>query len=113
MTISREQFEGLKTLSLFKSKVISDSMVPVIQIGEEVIIDIGNMDIKRFDIIVIYLDGKIVCHYLWHLNRYLKPILLQTRNMSGKMDFPVKIEDYLGKVMSHKLSLWQKFKIIF
>lgn len=113
MTISREQFESLKTLSLYKSKVVSGSMLPIIQIGEEVIIDIGNMEIKRFDIIVFYLDGKLVCHYLWHLNRFLKPILLQTRNMSGRMDFPVKIEDYLGKVMSHRLSFWQKLKIIF
>lgn len=111
--ISREQFEGLKELSLFKSKVVSDSMVPVIKVSDEVIIDIGNMDIKRFDIIVIYMDGRLVCHYLWQLNRFLKPILLQTRNMSGKMDFPVKIEDYLGKVMSHRLSFWQKFKIYF
>lgn len=113
MTISREQFESLKTLSLYKSKVVSGSMLPIIQIGEEVIIDIGNMEIKRFDIIVFYLDGKLVCHYLWHLNRFLKPILLQTRNMSGRMDFPVNIEDYLGKVMSHRLSFWQKLKIIF
>lgn len=111
--ISREQFEGLKELSLFKSKVVSDSMVPVIKVSDEVIIDIGNMDIKRFDIIVIYMDGRLVCHYLWQLNRFLNPILLQTRNMSGKMDFPVKIEDYLGKVMSHRLSFWQKFKIYF
>ena len=110
---TREQFEVLKTLSLFKSKVVSDSMLPVIQVGEEVIIDIGNLEIKRFDIIVVYFDGKLVCHYLWHLNRFLKPILLQTRNMSGKMDFPVKIEDYLGKVISHRLSLWQKIKITF
>lgn len=111
--ISRAQFERLKELSLFKSKVVSDSMVPVIQIGEDVIIDIGNKDIKRFDIIVIYLDGKLVCHYLWHMNKYLKPILLQTRNMSGKMDFPINIDDYLGKVMSHRLSFWQKVRITF
>lgn len=111
--ISREQFEAIKQLPLFKSKVVSDSMVPVIQIGEEVIIDVGNMDIKRFDIIVIYQNEKLVCHYLWQMNRYLKPILLQTRNMSGRLDFPVKVEDYLGKVMSHRLSFWQKFKIYF
>ncbi len=113
MKTSREQFEQLKTLSLFKSKVVSDSMVPIIEIGDEVIIDVGNMEIKRFDIIVIYQDERLVCHYLWRLNRYLKPILLQTRNMSGKMDFPVNTEDYLGKVMSHRLSFWQKLRIIF
>lgn len=113
MSISRETFDKLKELTMFKSKVVSNSMEPVIKIGEEVVVDVGNLSIKRFDIIVIYLDGKLVCHYLWQMNRYLKPILLQTRNMSGKLDFPVAVEDYFGKVLSHRLSLWQKIKIIF
>ena len=88
-------------------------MVPVIQVGEEVVIDIGSMDLKRFDIIVIYQNEKLVCHYLWNINRIVSPILLQTRNMSGKLDYPVTLENYLGKVLSHKLSLWQKLRIIF
>ena len=113
MSISQAQFEELKKLPLFKSKIISDSMVPVIQIGEEVIIDVGQEDIKRFDIIVIFFDGKLICHYLWRKNKLVKPILLQTRNMSGKLDYPVEMKNYLGKVVNHKLSLWQKLKIIF
>lgn len=113
MTISREQFNDLKSLSLFKSKVVTNSMVPIIQVGEEIVIDIGNNNIKRFDIVVIYLDGKLVCHYLWNLNRYLKPILMQTRNMAGRLDYPVSIDDYLGKVLSHRLNLWQRIKILF
>lgn len=113
MTISREQFNNLKTLSFFKSKVVTNSMVPVIQIGEEIIVDVGDRELKTFDIVVIYLDEKLVCHYLWQINKFLKPILLQTRNMSGRLDYPVSIEDYLGKVLSHRLSLWQKIRILF
>lgn len=113
MSLSREQFEQMKTLALFKSKVISDSMVPIIKIGDDVVIDVGNKDIKRFDIIVFYHDGKLICHYLWRMNKIVKPILLQTRNMSGKLDYPVTLDDYLGKVMNYKLSLWQKLKILF
>ena len=88
-------------------------MLPVIQIGDEVIIDVGYEDIKRFDIVVIFHDGKLICHYLWRKNKLVKPILLQTRNMSGKLDYPVEMNDYLGKVMNYKLSLWQKIKIMF
>lgn len=113
MSISREKFNELKNLPLFKSKVVSDSMVPVIQVGEEIVIDVGCKDLKRFDIIVIYQDEKLVCHYLWSINRIVSPILLQTRNMSGKLDYPVALDNYLGKVLSHKLSLWQKLRIIF
>lgn len=112
MNFSREQFEQIKTLPLFKSKVISDSMEPIIKVGQEVVIDVGNRDIKRFDIVVFYHDGKLICHYLWQMNKFVKPILLQTRNMSGKLDFPVTLDDYLGKVMNYKLSFWQKLKIL-
>lgn len=113
MKLAREQFDELKKLPLFKSKVISDSMYPVIKIGDEVIVDVGQENIKRFDIIVIFHDGKLICHYLWRKNRLITPILLQTRNMSGKLDYPVEMKDYLGKVLNHKLSIWQKLKIIF
>lgn len=113
MRITREQFDELKSLGLFKSKVVSDSMMPIIKIGDDVVVDIGNTDIKRFDIIVVLIDGKLVCHYLWQMNKIVKPVLLQTRNMSGKLDYPVAINDYLGKVVNFKLSLWQKLKIIF
>ena len=110
--MDREHFEELKKLSLFKSKVVTDSMVPVIKVGEEVVIDVNANDIKRFDIIVIYHDGKLICHYLWRKNKLVKPILLQTRNMSGKLDYPVYETDYLGKVVNFRLSFWQKLKIL-
>lgn len=113
MNLNRDQFEQLKQLPLFKSKVISDSMEPVIKVGADVVVDVGNQDIKRFDIIVFFHDGKLICHYLWQMNKIVKPILIQTRNMSGKLDYPVTFDDYLGKVMNYKLSFWQKLKIIF
>lgn len=112
MNVTREQFEKFKELPLFKGKIISDSMVPVIGINEDVVIDVGQKKLKRFDIIVIWVDGKLVCHYLWRINKIVKPLLLQTRNMRGEMDYPVKEEDYLGKVVSHKISFWQKLKIL-
>lgn len=112
MNLSREEFENLKSLPLYKGRVISDSMEPVIMTGENIVVDVGQKEIKRFDIVVVFIDGKLVCHYLWRMNRIIKPVLLQTRNMSGKLDYPVKEEDYLGKVLSHKLGFWRKLKIL-
>lgn len=111
--ITRERFNEIKKMSLFKSKVVTGSMVPVIQIGEEIVVEVGNFDIKRFDIVVIFSQDKLVCHYLWSMNERVLPKLLQTRNMSGMKDYPVREEDYLGKVISHRLSLWQKIKFLF
>lgn len=111
--LTEEEFKVLKKLMMFKSKVITGSMIPIINIGDEVIVEVGQTDIKRFDIIVIYLDNKLICHFLWRKNKVVKPILLQTRNMSKKLDVPIQEENYLGKVISHKIGFWYKLKLLF
>jgi signal peptidase I len=96
----------------FKGKVVSGSMFPVIQVGEEIVVDIKARDLKRFDIIVFVQDERLICHYLWTKNKIVVPLLLQTRNMSGGKDIPITEEDYIGRVVSHRLNLFQKLKII-
>lgn len=111
--LSEEEFKNLKKLKILKSKVVTGSMIPIINIGDEVIVDVGKKDIKRFDIIVIFQNNKLICHFLWRKNKFVSPILFQTRSMSKNYDLPVKEEHYLGKVVSHKFTLWQKLKILF
>lgn len=113
MDLSREDFNKLKQLPFIKSIVVSDSMAPVINIGEKIVVEVGDFDLKRFDIVVIYAEGKLICHYVWKINKIIDPILIQTRNMRKEMDFPITKEDFLGKVVSQRLSLWQKIKLIF
>ena len=112
MNISRESFLHFKNNPIFKGKIISDSMSPVIQVGETITVEVGQKNLKRFDIIVFYDDEKLICHYLWRMNLLVTPILLQTRCLSGGMDIPMTFDNYLGKVVSHQLSLWWKLKIL-
>ncbi len=111
--LSREEFEKLKLLPIYKSQVVSGSMEPVIRTGEEILIDVGNVDLKPFDIIVFYFDEKLICHFLWRKNRIAHPILYQTRNMQGSADLPITEEFILGKVISHRISLWRRLKLLF
>lgn len=111
--LSREAFEKLKSLPFIKSQIVSDSMTPILNIGDNVLIEVGDLELNRFDIIVIYVDGKLVCHYLWKMNSFVKPILMQTRNMRKQMDFPIDLTDYLGKVVSHKFTFLQKLRLMF
>jgi hypothetical protein len=113
MAVSREEFENLKKLPYFKSQVVSDSMSPIIKLGDSVIVEVGDLNLNRFDIIVIFIEGKLVCHYIWKINSFVRPILIQTRNMRKQMDIPIMVDDYLGKVISHQLSLWQKLRLMF
>ena len=88
-------------------------MVPVINIGEEIYVEVKASNLNRFDIIVFWRDEMLICHYLWNINRFIEPKLLQTRNINGGKDYPIKEEDYIGKVVSHKLSIFRKIKILF
>ena len=110
--LSRNDFEKLKSLPFFKGKVITGSMHPVIKIGDGITVEVGNLEIKRYDIIVIYAHGKLICHYLWAYNRIFKPVLFQTRSLVGGKDFPVDSSDYLGKVVSHRLSWWRRVRLL-
>jgi len=106
--MNEEEFQELKKLSLFKGEVVSNSMSPIIKQGETVIVEVGQKDLRRFDIVVIFLDGKLVCHYLWQMNKIVQPPLLQTRNVFGQDDFPILESEYLGKVISHQISFFRK-----
>ncbi len=97
----------------FKGRVITGSMVPVIKIGEDIVVDVKARELKRFDIIVFIQDKKLICHYLWNINQVVEPRLMQTRNMSGGLDFPIPEKDYIGKVVSHRMPLWRILKITF
>ncbi len=99
--------------AFFKGKIVSGSMVPVISIGEEITIEVKARELKRFDIIVFVQHQKLICHYVWAMNKIVEPRLMQTRSMGGGKDFPIGEDDYIGKVISHRLSWWNKLKIIF
>lgn len=113
MEINREQFEALKSSPFFKGVIVSDSMEPLIKTGDKIVVGIGDRDLKRFDVIVFYNQGKLICHYLWAVNKIIEPILFQTRSLKyGGKDMPVSFDDYLGKVVSHRLSRKDKFIIV-
>ena len=110
--MKREEFEELRKEKFIKSTVVSDSRAPLIKEAEKITIQTEHGDIKKFDIIVIYLNGKLVCHYLWRLNKFVEPIILQTRNMRGQVDIPVPLTDCLGKVVSHRISFWTRLRLL-
>lgn len=113
MDITEDVKKSILSNSFFKGKVVSGSMEPVVMIGDDIVVEIKSLDLKRFDIIVFVQDQKLICHYLWTTNKFIRPILMQTRSMSGARDFPIKEENYIGKVVSHRLSFFQKMKILF
>lgn len=113
MKIDKKLKDEIISRPFFRGKIITGSMIPVINIGEEITVEVKAKNLKRFDIIVFMQDDVLVCHYLWNINRFIEPLLLQTRNISGGRDYPIKEEDYIGKVLSHRMSFLRKLRIIF
>lgn len=112
MLVDKATLESILSQPFFRGTIVSGSMEPVIMTGEGIVVSVKCRELKRFDIIVFVQDQKLICHYLWTTNKFVKPILMQTRSMGGSRDFPIKEEDYVGKVLSHKLSWLQKIKIL-
>jgi signal peptidase I len=106
--LSKDDFEKLQKLPFFKGRIVSGSMDPVIKVGDQIVVEVGHPDLKRFDIIVFHAHGKLICHYIWAYNRIFTPVLFQTRSLFGNKDHPIDHSSYLGKVVSHKLSWWRK-----
>lgn len=113
MEINDQKLQQILSMSLFKGKIVSGSMEPVIKVGDDILVMVKAKDLKKFDIIVFRQNNKLICHYLWSVNKIIEPKLMQTRSLLGAKDFPIKDEDYVGKVISHKLSVWRILKIIF
>lgn len=108
-----DEFLNLKKHPFFKGEIITGSMEPLIPVGTTIVVAVDHQDLKRFDIVVFYQDEKLICHFLWQMSRTVKPILLQTRNLlTLGHDYPIKEENYLGKVVSHKLRLRDKLRVL-
>lgn len=99
---------------MIKYKVISDSMIPLIPVGAEILITpVKDASIlKRFDILVFKVEDKLICHYLWHVNKVFDQGKIVTRNLKdGGCDIPFEFNKVHGRVTNFRLSGWHKFKI--
>lgn len=114
MHLTREQFQSIKQMPLFKGQIVSGSMEPLIHIGDSIVVDVNAQDLKRYDIIVFYQDGKLICHFLWNINKIVQPKLLQTKNLAQfGTDFPITMDDYLGRVVNFKIRFIDKLRLFY
>lgn len=96
------------------AKVISGSMEPVIMTGDFVEVEAVRVEtLKRFDII-LYWDGeKLICHYVWHLNRIPgaagERVILTKKMGKGNPDFPVSEYKILGRITNFSISWARKW----
>lgn len=98
---------------VLKYKIVSDSMAPLIPVGAEILIEaVKPEEIKRFDILLFEESPKLMCHYVWHVNKIFNKGEITTRNLSlGELDIPFEFCKVKGRVVNFKLDFFTKCKI--
>lgn len=94
-------------------EMATGSMEPLICIGDKVeVVPLKNAP-HVFDIIVFWANGRLVCHFVSHINELPLPDGTRafiTRSLDGPEDLPVSEALVLGLVVSHRLSMAMKLK---
>ena len=95
-------------------KVVSDSMIPAINIGDILIVAPLNFNIRRFDILLFKRNATLVVHYVWKNQTSFNNSIV-TRSLKNIYwdEEPVEISQILGSVQNYKINSWIKFKILF
>lgn len=97
-------------------RIMSDSMIPLLKVGEEIIWDkIENpaQQLRRFDLILFRRGTLLFCHYLWKINARRDLYITKPLKNIAVEDLPLKSSDILGRLVSHRLNYWWRFKILF
>jgi len=107
------------TLDNFKCQIVSDSMEPVLKIGEVVRAEpIAAPDevtrLKRFTLIVFKRDDRVLCHYIWRINQQVMPGTCVTRSLKNPFhdEVPVPFNDVLGQIREKVIPTWLRVLLV-
>ncbi len=122
MQINKNEFEilkkSLRELNSIEFVIDGNSMEPLIKNRTKILISrVDDLkSLRRFDIIVVCLNDRLICHYFWKMNQvYLHPemntIVTRPLNPITGYDAPVSINNILGRSDVFSLTLLMKLKI--
>ena len=94
-------------------KVISDSMNPLIKVGDTLTVSAQQEYYRTFDVVLFKRSANLVVHYIWRdqletnssfITRSLKNIYFDEE--------PVAKDEIVGKVINYRIGMLLKLKII-
>lgn len=98
-----------KTLSC---RILSDSMWPLLRVGQSVTISPVPDELRPFDLIVFRYGERLYCHFVWAV--WKDPHEIQTRSLKTCLsnDLPIDPSHVLGKVVDRKVPWWMRAAVI-
>lgn len=106
---------SLSLAGLITLTISGHSMLPLIQERDSInIIPCIPEKLKMFDIVVLWDNEKLICHYLWKKNNGLvKRAYTRALNpLNSKLDSPVEFYFILGAVENYKIKKGTKLRIL-
>lgn len=108
----KERRIQLKKNGEYQGRIVTGSMEPLIMVGDIIKVEAVKLEqLEKFDIIVFYQNEKLICHFVWHKNRFGNQDEVITKSFVGGEDLPINKEFILGKVTNFKLSFFDKIKM--
>lgn len=100
-----------------RCRVCSGSMLPILKIGEEILLAPLPAEVKPFDIIVFRSERnqQLYAHLVWRIPRPIdgRTIYVTKGYCAVQEDDFIYREDVLGIVTSHRATLLMKFRLVF
>lgn len=94
-------------------KVVSDSMEPLIKVGENITVQKPLIkELNIFDIIVFNQGARLNCHYLTKIDHQQDQYITRSLKNPTSQDYPISFDDIIAHVTNKKLSLWHKSVIL-
>ncbi len=109
--VAKKKLLGGATITL---KVASDSMVPLLKVGEEIQVK-GRKELSDyhlFDVVLFEQGSRFNAHFLTKADHNNQIYLTRSLKNPSSHDYPLKPHQLLGVVINKKISLWQKLKVL-
>jgi hypothetical protein len=101
--------KNLKCKTTLPIIIQSDSMHPVLKVGQKYSVEYAPYDdLKEFDIVVFLQGEQLMAHFLWHFNSLENRWQTRSIRYPHIPDCPVKKELYLGRINRPTISPFRR-----
>jgi signal peptidase I len=95
-------------------KIVSNSMEPLIKVGEEVVVCSPPKPehLQIFDILVFSQGNRLNAHFLTKVDWQRDHFVTRPLRDPSQQDYPISFKDIIGIIPHKKIGWWQKLRIL-
>lgn len=95
-----------------KFKVISDSMAPVLRVGDELDVAALPPEPKVFDILLFQRHQRMFVHFVWRYQKSQRTIVTRSLKNPFCDEEPVMLSEVIGKIDGVHIGFLRRWKIL-